>query len=231
MLLHCMSGGGCPLTMSLSPFFPRFNELPLTLPVFPLENVIIMPGAELPLNVFESRYLNMVQDVLKAHHMIGMVQPDPSLAGDPPPLFQVGCAGRITSYSETHDGRILLTLTGLVRFRIQQEIPAIRGYRMVVPSWEEFALDLKFENLQILDRAYFVRALGRFLKERNLEIDWEALGRMPDIPLIHMLATLLPLDGADKQTILETLEPHKRADALLASLEIAYRDGYKPFSH
>jgi hypothetical protein len=122
-------------------------------------------------------------------------------------------------------------LTGLIRFRIHQELSGIRGYRVVVPDWDEFASDLKFENYEILDRPYFVGALRRFLKEKRLEIDWQVLDRMPDIPLVHMLATLLPLDGADKQTILETLDPHQRADALLASLELSYRSGYKPFSH
>ncbi len=217
--------------MSLSPFFPRFNELPSTLPVFPLQHVIVMPGAELPLNIFEPRYLNMVDDALKTHHMIGMAQPDPAGKGEPPTLYATGCAGRITSYSETSDGRIVLTLTGLLRFRIKQELSSIRGYRVIVPGWSDFASDMNFESSDILDRDYFVEALRRFLQERSLEVDWQVLERMPDMLLVHMLATLLPLDGADKQTILETLDPHQRADALLASLEISYQQGSRPSRH
>ncbi len=217
--------------MSLSPFSPKFSELPSTLPVFPLQHVIVMPGAELPLNIFEPRYLRMVDDAMRTHRMIGMVQPDPLGHGDPLPLYGTGCAGRITSYSETTDGRIVLTLTGLIRFHVKQELSSIRGYRVVIPGWEDFASDLNFDSPEILDRGHFVEVLHQFLQERNLEVDWQALEQLSDMTLVHILATLLPLDGADKQTILETMDLNQRADALLASLEISSQQGGKPLRH
>ena len=113
-------------------FQPTFESLPAVLPVFPLDNVIIMPGAVLPLNIFEPRYLNMVADAMGSHRMFGMLQPDPSRADQPGAVFRTGCGGRITSYRETADGRIELVLTGLCRFSIREELPGIRGYRLFV---------------------------------------------------------------------------------------------------
>ena len=209
-----------------SRFIPDFGDLPQTLPVFPLENVIVMPGAELPLNIFEQRYLNMVEDALKAQHMFGMIQPDPSREGDVPALYRTGCAGRITAYSETKDGRILLSLTGLIRFDIVSELPTVRGYRMVIPDWSPYAADLDpEENPHLLDRTRITDALGRYLRWKNMETDWEALKKVPPQQLVHAMATLLPIGAVEKQAILEAREPDKRADILLATLEMSLGDG------
>ncbi|MCP3867579.1 MAG: peptidase S16 [Gammaproteobacteria bacterium] len=205
-----------------SPFFPSFEELPGTLPVFPLENVIVMPGAELPLNIFEPRYLNMIEDALKTHHMFGMIQPDTTSTEDPRPLQVTGCAGRITAYSETTDGRILLSLTGMIRFDVLEEIPTIKGYRVVVPDWTRYASDLAQSSDKELDnRPYLTSVLEHYLKSQNMETDWDALKRVPDMHLVHAMATLLPIGPAEKQAILEAEEPRQRADLFLAALEIS----------
>jgi hypothetical protein len=186
--------------------------------------VIVLPGADLPLNIFEPRYLNLVEDVLKTHHMFGMVQPDPGTRGSG--LYHTGCAGRITAYSETDDERILLSLTGIIRFHILQELPEVRGYRMVEPDWQPFLEDLDQQNEKILsDRPFFTQRLRHFLREKSLDLDWRAVGQMTDLQLVHTMATLLPLESAEKQAILEAPNAFERASVLLAALEISALGG------
>jgi hypothetical protein len=212
--------------MQRSRFFLSFDELPATLPVFPLESVIVLPGADLPLNIFEPRYLNMVEDVLKSHHIFGMVQPDTSKRNSTSGLYHTGCAGRISAYSETSDDRILLSLTGLIRFRIKRELPEVRGYRVVAPDWRPFAADLQQQNQKILsDRPFFTQRLRHFLREKSLDVDWRAVGQMTDLQLVHTMATLLPLESAEKQAILEAPDANERASVLLAALEISSMGG------
>src|SRR5215813_7198992 len=117
--------------------------LPAIIPIFPLTGVLLLPRGRLPLNIFEPRYLAMTRDALAGERLIGMVQPsDPAAAGNNPPVYLTGCAGRVTSFTETDDGRFLITLTGISRFRIRDELPLLEGYRRVVPEWREFARDL-----------------------------------------------------------------------------------------
>ena len=210
---------------TVSRFFPRFDDLPLTLPVFPLENIIVMPGAELQLSIFENRYLNMVTDVLKTHHMFGMVQPDATKKGDPQSLYLTGCAGRITAYSETADGRILLTLTGVIRFDISEELAATRGYRVIVPDWSRYASDLNQQvESDIRDRSRLTSALGRYFRNRNMEPDWEGLERIPVAQLVNTMATLLPIGTAEKQAILEAQELAMREQIFVAALEMSLQE-------
>jgi len=210
---------------TVSRFFPRFDDLPLTLPVFPLENVIVMPGAELQLNIFENRYLNMVKDALKTHHMFGMVQPDATKKDDPQSLYLTGCAGRITAYSETADGRILLSLTGVIRFDISKELAAIRGYRVIVPDWSRYASDLNQQvESDIRDRSRLISALGRYFRTRNMEPDWEGLERIPVAQLVNTMATLLPIGTAEKQAILEAQELTMREQIFVAALEMSLQE-------
>lgn len=210
---------------TVSRFFPRFDDLPLTLPVFPLENIIVMPGAELQLNIFENRYLNMVKDVLKTHHMFGMVQPDATKKGDPQSLYLTGCAGRITAYSETADGRILLTLTGVIRFDISEELAATRGHRVIVPDWSRYASDLNQQvESDIRDRSRLTSALGRYFRNRNMEPDWEGLERIPVAQLVNTMATLLPIGTAEKQAILEAQELAMREQIFVAALEMSLQE-------
>ena len=211
--------------MSRSRFFPTFDHLPNSLPIFPLENAVVMPDADLPLNIFEPRYLNMITDALATHRMFGMVQPDPSRSGSPPPVYRTGCSGRITSYKETDDGRILIALTGVCRFDIQQELATTRGYRVVVPDWSRFTLDLESdEGTTFEDRLRLLGVLRRYFQSKNLDTDWETLEKMPKLQLIHTLTTLLPLDSASKQAVLEAIEPSGRVEALFAALQMSLQD-------
>ena len=211
--------------MQGSRFFPTEDQLPPVIPVFPLESMIVLPGADLPLNIFEPRYLNLVEDVLKTQHrMFGMVQPDPK--GRDEDLYHTGCAGRITAYSETDDERILLSLTGIIRFHIVRELPEMRGYRVVEPDWQPFLSDLEQQNQKILsDRPFFTQRLRHFLREKSLDVDWRAVGQMTDLQLVHTMATLLPLESAEKQAILEAPNAFERATVLLAALEISALSG------
>lgn len=209
--------------MARSPFIPAFERLPASLPIFPLEGAAVMPEAELPLNIFEPRYLNMVEDALRTDHLIGMVQPRPRVPGDPPPVYRTGCAGRITAYRETDDGRILLTLTGVCRFDIVEELPGIRGYRVVVPEWSRFRSDYDESprGPVIADRDRFFAALQRYFRDRDLKVEASSLNRLPAAALVNRLATVLPLDPAEKQAVVEALSPAERAEALLAAIELA----------
>ncbi len=211
--------------MPRSQFLPTFDELPKTLPIFPLESAVVMPGADLPLNIFEPRYLNMIADALATHRMFGMVQPDPSRHDSPVPVYRTGCSGRITSYKETDDGRILIALTGVCRFDIEQELATTRGYRVVVPDWSRFRLDFKTEQDEIIaDRLRFLGVLRRYFRQKNLDTDWQSLERMPKVQLVDTLTTLLPLESASKQAILEAIEPADRAAALFAALEMSLEE-------
>jgi Lon protease-like protein len=212
--------------LARSSFFPVFEQLPRILPVFPLEGVVVMPEAELPLNIFEPRYLHMVEDALASHRMIGMVQPLPGPSPEPVPLYPTGSAGRITAYRETEDGRILLTLTGVCRFDIREELAGIRGYRRVAPDWSRFRgdYDEDTEGQPLVDRGRFFRALARFLKTRDLEADVRALQQLPLGPLVRRLATVLPLDPAEKQALVEAVAAKAQAEAMLAALELSIGD-------
>lgn len=208
--------------MPRTPFFPKFEQLPDTLPIFPLAGVVVMPDSELPLNIFEPRYLNMVDDALRSHRMFGMIQPDPSRDGEPPPVYRTGCAGRITSFSETADGRIELVLTGICRFDAVEELATTRGYRLVKPGWSRFASDLSEKPGTVMDESHrFFAVLRRYFDANGLQTDWEKLRQLPAHRMTDMLTTLLPLEPAAKQVVLETVDPAARARTLLATLELA----------
>jgi Lon protease-like protein len=208
--------------MPKTPFFPTFGQLPDTLPVFPLAGAVVMPASDLPLNIFETRYLNMVEDALRTHRMFGMIQPDPSREGDPPPVYRTGCAGRITSFTETADGRIELVLTGICRFDITSELTTTRGYRLVQPEWQRFESDFTTPaSAPMRESAQLLRVLKRYFDAKGLQTDWAKLQALPASRMTDVLTTLLPLDPAAKQMVLETLDPSARAQALLAALEVA----------
>ena len=192
--------------MPINPFVCQFENLPRSLPIFPLSGAVVMPGGELPLNIFEPRYLNMVQDAMASHRMFGMVQP---LGGDhpePEPVHGVGCAGRITSYRETGDGRILLVLSGVCRFDLVSELPTIRGYRIVVPDWSRFAGDYA-EPASVAegDARLMMTTLQQFLQQKELTADWDQLRRIQPAHLVDSLVSMLPLGETEKQALLETV--------------------------
>ena len=207
--------------MPRNPFDLAFDKLPASLPIFPLPGAIVMPGAQLPLNIFEPRYLNMVGDALGGDRLIGMVQPDAKATGRPGDLVcRTGTAGRITAFSETDDGRFLIRLTGLCRFDLLAEVPTTRGYRRVAARWERFACDYD-DDARITDRHGLLGRVRRYAAARGIDIDWQAIGGMPDGLLANLLVTSLPLEPSDKQALVETVELDDRARLLGGLLDLA----------
>lgn len=207
--------------MTRSPFFPQFLALPTAIPVFPLAGAVVMPGVQLPLNIFEPRYLNMVADALAGDHIIGMVQPARGGSEDQPAIHRIGCAGRITSYSETNDGRIVLVLTGLCRFVVVQELPGRRGYRRVEPAWDRFAIDYDDVDMELGDRGAFMDALRRYTEVRGVEVPWEDVDKMGDADLVNLLCTHLPLEPEDKQALVETISLDERAELMRGLMQMS----------
>ena len=205
--------------MNINPFIVPFDSLPDTLPIFPLAGAIVMPGGELPLNIFETRYLNMVSDVLGSHRMFGMIQPDPNAKGDAV-LYQTGCAGRITEYRETNDGRIEMLLTGVCRFDLGQELPTTRGYRLVKPLWSRFSNDYTDHEVMLSSAEdLLMLTLKAYLQYKNLNVDWAMLERLSTSRLLSSMCMALPLSEADKQVLLETSHPAERLNTFIAILD------------
>jgi Lon protease-like protein len=208
--------------MTRSPFFPKLADLPAEIPIFPLPGAVVMPGVQLPLNVFEPRYLNMVFDALAGDHLIGMIQPTSETALDEvPEIHRVGCAGRITSYSETADGRIVLVLTGVCRFGVRAEVEGRRGYRRVGADWERFAGDTRDEGHSISNRSGFLASLKAYCTLRAVEVPWDDVKKMPDGDLVNLLCAHLPLSPEDKQALIETVPTDDRADLMRGLMNMA----------
>jgi Lon protease-like protein len=207
-----------------SPFDPEFSELPASLPIFPLTGVLLLPRGRLPLNIFERRYLAMTEDALKSDRMIGMVQPQEG-AGDAgePPVYRTGCAGRMTSFSETEDGRYLITLRGVARFDIVEELPFERLYRRVVPDWQPYRCDL--EPLpETIDRGPLLKVLRPFLERRGIAADWSAVEATAGERLVTTVAMLAPFQPSEKQALLEAPSLAARACLLTALIEMSAHD-------
>ena len=198
------------------------TALPSILPIFPLTGVLLLPRGRLPLNIFEPRYLAMTRDALAGERLIGMVQPsDPRAAGDSPPVYPIGCAGRITSFSETDDGRFLITLTGISRFRFREELPLLEGYRRVVPEWREFARDLAGDDEPGFDRDRMLRGLRAYFQHHRIEADWDAITSVPGERLVTSIAMICPFEPSEKQALLEAQNLDERAQLLTAMVEMA----------
>ncbi|MGB5177703.1 MAG: LON peptidase substrate-binding domain-containing protein [Gammaproteobacteria bacterium] len=205
--------------MNPNPFIARFDQLPDTLPIFPLPGAIVMPGSELPLNIFEPRYLNMVSDALGSQRMIGMIQPDPNTT-DNSTLCHTGCAGRITQYRETNDGRIEMVLSGVCRFDRGEELPTTRGYRLIVPLWSRFAGDYSDDEDSLgAEHTILLKTLKTYFQSRGLDVDWAMLERMSTVRMLNSMSMALPLVEADKQLLLETVKPVERLKTFMAILE------------
>jgi len=205
---------------------PGVTALCDTLPIFPLTGVLLLPRGRLPLNIFEPRYLAMTRDALGGDRLIGMVQPsDPNQpASGNPPVYATGCAGRITSFSETDDGRYLITLTGLCRFRIRDELPLSSGYRRVVPRWDEFANDLRNPRDPAFDRERLMRALRAYFDRHQIKAEWDAVSSVPGEQLITSIAMVCPFEPSEKQALLEAPNLDERAQLLTTIVEMAIMD-------
>ena len=217
--------------MSRSPFAPDFAQLPKTLPIFPLTGVLLLPGGRLPLNIFEPRYLAMTRDALAAARMIGMVQPTEGQgdAGDPP-VYRRGCAGRMTSWSETDDGRYLVTLAGVARFDIAEELPRDRLYRRVVPDWTAYEGDLAEESapLAAAERERLLAAIKPFFDRHGITADWKAVEASADERLVTTLAMVCPFAPGEKQALLDAKDSTERARLLTTLMEMAALGGDMP---
>jgi hypothetical protein len=202
------------------------TDLPGVLPVFPLDAVLLPPRGLLPLNIFEPRYLNMIDDAMASDRLIGMVQTLRGGDRERPALAGVGGAGRITSFSETQDGRYLITLTGLCRFRVGAELPAGTPYRRVRADFTPFERDL-YPSTEALDREALLATLRRYLNGRNMDIDWRTAAEAPMEALVNSLSMALPLSAAEKQALLEAMTLAERTETLtiLLNIEAAGDDG------
>lgn len=213
---------------------PDFGEMPEKLPLFPLTGSLLLPGNWLPLNVFEPRYVKMVEDVLEGAGCIGMIQPlvprrdnrpDPERPQpERPDLYQVGCAGRVARCEEQADGRYLVLLKGVSRFRVVEELPLERPYRRVRVDYDEFASDL-MEPEALLDPDPILTALRDFARQRELEFDLERLETLPGVTLLNGLAVALPFSPGEKQALLEAPDPGERRDLLLSLMGMGFSGG------
>jgi len=196
------------------------GPLPDLLPIFPLTGVLLLPRGRLPLNIFEPRYLAMFRDAMAGERLIGMVQPaDPPIREMNPAVYKLGCAGRITSFSETEDGRFLVALTGVSRFRIKEELPLLSGYRRVVPDWGDFADD-RAPDETAFDRPRLTRSLCAFFGQREVQADWAAIEQAPAEHFVTSIAMACPFAPSEKQALLEAKTLGERAALLTALIEM-----------
>jgi Lon protease-like protein len=203
--------------------YGRPADLPQRLPVFPLPGVLLLPRAELPLNVFEPRYLDMMNDALSGDRLIGMIQP---LAGtekdERPALMPVGCAGRISAYAETPDNRMLITLTGISRFAVTGELDAETAYRQVIADFHPYAVDLVSDlGANEVDRPALLKAFRDYLNANDMNADWEQVDAASTEVLVNTLSLLAPYASQEKQALLEAPDLKTRADVLVALTEMA----------
>jgi uncharacterized protein len=205
------------------------SDLPEIIPVFPLTGALLLPRGQMPLNIFEPRYLAMIDDALAdRHRLIGMIQPDTAHPGDEdrPNLYQVGCVGRITQLAETGDGRYLLQLTGVARFRLEEELKVATAYRQCRVSFMPFADDFVARRGEDqVNRQAVLAALRDFLKANNLKADWDGIENAPNEALVNALSMMAPYGAAEKQALLEAPDLKTRAELLVALTEMELAKG------
>jgi Lon protease-like protein len=199
--------------------------LPETLPLFPLAGVLLLPRGGLPLNVFEPRYLALVDDALAGDRLIGMIQPLDKEEVLRPRLARIGCAGRITAYRETDDNRYLITLTGICRFELKSDQDCAGGYRKGACDFSAFAEDMAVHDEQDFPRERLVDALKDYLAQNDLKADWKSILTAPAEALVNALAMMCPFGGAEKQALLEAPSFGDRVSTLVALLEMSATGG------
>ena len=200
----------------------RVVPLPATLPLFPLSGVLLLPRGRLPLNIFEPRYLEMVEHALGRERLIGLVQPsDAEERAGRPELFEIGCAGRVSAFAEAEDGRYLITLQGVCRFRIIDEVAEAGPYRTARVSWDPFRADLDQVIAGEIGRERLLEALRAYLRRKRMEMKWDTIEDMDDNALVTALAMACPFQANEKQALLEAADLNERARALTALIEMA----------
>ena len=209
--------------MSINKAYANAGEMPQIIPVFPLGGALLLPRGQMPLNIFEPRYLAMIDDAMRAHRIVGMVQPAFDAAGrqDRPALNKVGCAGRITQLAETGDGRYMLALSGVARFGVIEEIAAITPYRQCRVDFAPYAIDFTpAAGEELVDRDGLLNALKGFAKANKLQVDWDSINEAPNEALVNALSMMSPFGPQEKQALLEAGTLKMRADVLIAISEM-----------
>src|SRR5271155_3761267 len=200
--------------------YASLHELPATLPIFPLTGAVLLPRGQLPLNIFEPRYLAMVDAALSGARFIGMIQPtEPEEKVLAPALAKVGCAGRIVSYQETDDGHYMIVLAGICRFRVDEELTVKTPYRQVRPHYMAFRSDLGSDAMEAFPRERLIAALKNYLSQNDLKADWRSVMNAPPETLVNALAMLCPFEPPEKQALLEAPGWSERVDTLIALLQ------------
>ncbi|PSC04879.1 peptidase S16 [Alsobacter soli] len=209
--------------MAMNPTYRGPGDLPAVIPVFPLPGALLLPRGEMPLNLFEPRYLAMLDDALKGPRIVGMVQPEVESEVMPrnPSLYAVGCAGRITQFSETGDGRYLITLTGVARFRIVEELLVTTPYRQCRVDFSAYPSDYEARAGEAeVDREAVIRTLRAFVDANDLSIDWKGIKEASNEALVNALSMMSPFDPREKQALLEAPDLKTRAEILVAITEM-----------
>lgn len=203
------------------------SDLPDTIPVFPLPGALLLPRSRLPLHIFEPRYLAMIEDMMKtSNRLVGMIQPRDLKIEGGPTLHAIGCAGRLTGFSETEDGRYMITLSGISRFRVKREMEGFTPYRTCDVSWAGFERDLGVSEKDVgLNRETFFPMLKQYFEAEDLRTDWESLEDAEDELLINSLSMLCPFEPEDKQALLEAPSLETRRETLVTLIEFAMRGG------
>src|SRR5271166_2793133 len=216
--------------MPMNAVYKGPDDLPAVIAVFPLPGALLLPRGQMPLNIFEPRYLAMIDDAFRSgSRVIGMIQPDPAHPGPDqakPQLFRVGCTGRITQLAESGDGRYLIQLTGIARFRVEKELPVDTPYRQCQVTFRPFADDfIARKGESEVDRKTLLRTLADFLKANNLKADWAGIENAPNEALVNALAMMSPYGAPEKQALLEAPDLKTRAEILVAVTEIELAKG------
>ena len=214
--------------MGMNAVYEGAKDCPEAIPLFPLGGALLLPRGQMPLNIFEPRYLAMVDDAIRTHRVIGLIQPEPENGrqSTAPPLLQVGCLGRITQFSETGDGRYIITLTGISRFRLLDELAVTTPYRQGRVGYDSFAADFAARTGEDeVDRKGLLKALRDFAKANDLKIDWKGVNEAPNEALVNALSMMCPFGPREKQALLEAPTLKDRAEVLVAITEIELARG------
>lgn len=219
--------------MAIIERYRRPADLPQRIPLFPLRGAILLPRATLPLNVFEPRYLAMLDDVMSGARIIGVIQPagDGEMDAESPlgkssPLRSVGCAGRVTSYQELDDGRLVITITGIARYQVLSEAVTAKPFRTASVSYDRFASDFNSGlGEDFVDRGNLLRVLKNYLDQNRLKADWTAIQRASSEVLINALCVMSPYGPEEKQALLEAADLKSRAEVLVALAEMELAAG------
>jgi uncharacterized protein len=218
--------------MKLLSHYKSAADMPATIPVFPLTGALLLPRTELPLNIFEPRYLQMFDDAMRGPRIIGMIQPKHGDQSDVPKLSTIGCAGRVTSYTETHDGRLLVTITGVSRFEVKSEMATTTPYRIVEASFDRFQIDFVSGNgAKEVNRSAVLKAFRDYLEANDMTTNWDEIEAVNTESLVNTLSLMAPYPAPEKQALLEAKDLKMRADMLVALTELALarqRTGKKP---